>query len=199
MNRVEDSLSQRRHGRRPCICPALDVNILERARLRCGTFSIAVSGCPCICSNLFHIAICDTSLRSCMQLLAKGQVLRFRCFFRDTYCVYIAESVHGRRAGVHTLGTCCAGHNGCFYCLKEVQACKPECPLCRTSFPDDFPLRCAHQCTLPLHCRLAMSAFADSNVSTSQCSTAVSEPAVQAQPCPAAARHQRCVQLRRWR
>lgn len=34
----------------------------------------------------------------------------------------------------------CAGHNGCFFCLREVQAFKPECPLCRQPFPADFPL-----------------------------------------------------------
>jgi hypothetical protein len=34
-----------------------------------------------------------------------------------------------------------AGHNGCFFCLKEVQARKPECPLCRAAFPLDYPLR----------------------------------------------------------
>lgn len=34
----------------------------------------------------------------------------------------------------------CAGHNGCYFCLREVQAFKPECPLCRQEFPADFPL-----------------------------------------------------------
>jgi hypothetical protein len=33
-----------------------------------------------------------------------------------------------------------AGHNGCYFCLREVQAFKPECPLCRQTFPADFPL-----------------------------------------------------------
>jgi hypothetical protein len=33
-----------------------------------------------------------------------------------------------------------AGHNGCYFCLREVQAFKPECPLCRQAFPADFPL-----------------------------------------------------------
>ena len=33
-----------------------------------------------------------------------------------------------------------AGHNGCFFCLREVQAFKPECPLCRQPFPADYPL-----------------------------------------------------------
>lgn len=33
-----------------------------------------------------------------------------------------------------------AGHNGCYFCLREVQKCKPECPLCRQAFPVDYPL-----------------------------------------------------------
>lgn len=41
-----------------------------------------------------------------------------------------------------TVSTECtlAGHNGCYFCLREVQKCKPECPLCRQAFPADYPL-----------------------------------------------------------
>lgn len=49
----------------------------------------------------------------------------------------VCTDILGREGGPCSLP---CGHNGCVYCLKDVQARKSECPLCRAPFPTDYPL-----------------------------------------------------------
>ena len=37
------------------------------------------------------------------------------------------------------------GHNGCIQCMSNVQARRPECPLCRSPFDSSAPLTLNHQ------------------------------------------------------
>jgi len=46
---------------------------------------------------------------------------------------------------VHTSHMTRTGHNGCLQCMAHVQRAKPECPLCRATFPATQPLVVNHE------------------------------------------------------